>query len=761
MHSKRPYIGHREIYRFDQHWNYKKIDVSHELAMQDGQGWEEITLPHSNVLLPHSDFPVERYQFHSLYKKSFTLDNSKAGQRIKLHFDGAMTVAEVYVNQQKVGMHRGGYTSFSFDITENVRIGEVNEVMVHLDSTPQKDIPPEGNEVDYLLFGGIYRSAFLEFLSPLYLEDIYLYTEWLTDKLATIKGQVILRNEGEISRSAEVSLQFVAKNGDVQQFILPEQMVSAKDTATVEVHLEIENPKWWSLSTPYLYQVKATLQSIDAHRAEDDVEFAFGIRTISVQSGYLEVNGEPVKLVGLNRHQMFPYVGNAAPWRLQRKDAEILKYELGVNYVRTSHYPQDPSFLDACDELGLLVFTELPGWQHIGDGAWQRVALQHLEELIRRDRNHASIFMWGVRINESPDDHDFYQASNTLAKALDPHRLTGGVRNFRASEWLEDVFTYNDFSMGVLPTANAPQLVTEFAGHMYPAKPNDEEHRLLKHALYHASIINEVHGREDIIGASGWCAFDYNTHSNFGSGSNVCFHGVMDMFRVPKFAGLFYKSRRSPDEEVVLEFATYAVHGSPEHTEIIVQDEGNKEFYPRNYAAPLYLFSNCDEVELIVNGATLGKRQPLRDEFPHLSHPPFRFEQRPYKFVGDYLAIGYLHGEKVIEKTLQTPQGLSQLKLVADYDSLIADGADMTRLTVYGLDHNGTVTPYATRAIQFELTGPGVLVGENPVALEGGRIAVFVKATRVPGTILVTAHASGTEGGSVRIETHPSVEPAM
>ncbi len=761
MHTKRPYISHREIYRFDRQWNYKKIDNEHELEMQDDHGWEEITLPHSNVLLPHSDFPVERYQFHSIYKKQFTIDPNKAGQRIRLHFDGAMTVAKVYVNQQKVGVHEGGYTSFTFDITDYVRIGNTNEVLVYLDSTPQKGIPPEGNEVDYLLFGGIYRSAFLEFVSPLYVDDIYLYTENLTDKIATIKGKVALRNAGEKSRSAVVSLQFMAKNGDVQQFLLPEQTVPAKGLVTVEVQLELEDPKRWSLGDPHLYQVKAILQSMDSHLAEDDVEFNFGIRTISVQAGFLEVNGDPVKLLGLNRHQMFPYIGNAAPWRLQRKDAETLKYELGVNYVRTSHYPQDPAFLDACDELGLLVFTELPGWQHIGDEAWQLVALQHLEELIRRDRNHASIFMWGVRINESPDDQDFYQKSNELARSLDPHRLTGGVRNFRDSEWLEDVFTYNDFSMGVLPTANAPQLVTEFAGHMYPAKPYDEEYRLLKHALYHASILNEVRGREDIIGASGWCAFDYNTHSNFGSGSNVCFHGVMDMFRVPKFAGLFYKSQRSPDEEVVLEFATYAVHGSPEHTEIIVQDEENKEFYPRNFAAPLYLFSNCDEVELIVNGATLGKCQPLRDEFPHLSHPPFRFEQRPYKFVGDYLALGYLNGEKVIEKTLQTPQGLSQLKLVVDHDALIADGADMTRLSVYGLDHNGTITPYATRTIQFEITGPGMLIGENPVALEGGRIAVFVKATQEPGIISVLAHASGTEGDSVTIETRPSVEPAM
>ncbi len=761
MHMQRPYLGYRKIFNFNQNWQFSRLSKEFDLGNFNEQSWDAITLPHSNVILPHSDFAVSSYQFHSLYRKTFNIGEKYIGNRIHLTFDGAMTVAEVYINQQKVGTHKGGYTSFILDITEFVIFGHDNEVLVHLDSTSHADIPPEGNEVDYLLFGGIYRSVFLAVVSPLRIDDIYLYTEQLTDTIARVKGELILRNDTDHGKDATVELRLESRSGNLHHLSLPSLHVPARGQASMMIDMAIADPKPWSLEDPHLYQVRVVMHSTDAAVYRDDVQFDFGIRTISVQAGYLLVNSQRVKLLGLNRHQMFPYIGNAAPKRVQRKDAEILKNELGVNYVRTSHYPQDPAFLDACDELGLLVFTELPGWQHIGDSEWQKLALEHLHDMIMRDRNHTCVFMWGVRINESPDNHDFYHKSNALAKALDPHRLTGGVRNFRDSEWLEDVFTYNDVSMGVLPTAHSPQLVTEFAGHMYPAKSSDEENRLLKHALYHAGIINEVLGREDIIGASGWCAFDYNTDSNFGSGSNVCFHGVMDMFRKPKFAGHFYKSQLSPDQQLVLEFASYVVHGSPEHTEIIAQDNVHKEFYPKDLVAPLILFSNCDEVELFVNGESLGRRTPLFEEYPHLVHPPFRFEQRPYKFVGEYRAIGYRDGKSVIIKELQTPKGVTQLELIIDHEQLDADGSDMTQLTVFGLDQNGTFTPYANRVIQFQITGPGELVGENPVALEGGRIAVFVKSKYTPGIIQVTAHAQGLNAQSVTVRVVPANDPVI
>lgn len=216
------------------------------------------------------------------------------------------------------------------------------------------------------------------------------------------------------------------------------------------------------------------------------------------EDGKFYINDKPLKLRGLNRHQMFPYLGNAMPDRGQRKDAEILKYELGLNFVRSSHYPADSSFLDKCDEIGLLVLEEIPGWQHIGNRDWQELSKRNVEEMIVRDRNHPCIFLWGVRINESPDNHDFYLETNEIAHRLDSTRPTCGIRNFQDSEFLEDVFTYNDFELNLegkikLPN-HQPYMITEYMGHMYPTKAYDSVERLIKHAVRHAHIQDKQYG---------------------------------------------------------------------------------------------------------------------------------------------------------------------------------------------------------------------------------------------------------------------------
>ena len=251
-------------------------------------------------------------------------------------------------------------------------------------------------------------------------------------------------------------------------------------------------------------------------------------------------------MIGLDRHQTYPYIGAAAPARLQRQDADILRFELACNIVRTSHYPQSPHFLERCDEIGLLVFEEITGWQHVGDQNWQDLCLAELKTMLERDRNHPSIILWGVRVNESADNDPFYIRTNALAHATDPTRQTGGVRCFRDSSFLEDVFTYNDFSNDVLEPNKLPYLITEFAGHMFPAKTWDHEERLIQHAQLHASIQNKQLGNDKIAGAIGWCAFDYATHIEFGSGDRVCYHGVMDIFRLPKWAAYLYKSQQLP-----------------------------------------------------------------------------------------------------------------------------------------------------------------------------------------------------------------------
>ena len=309
--------------------------------------------------------------------------------------------------------------------------------------------------------------------------------------------------------------------------------------------------KLWDLASPKLYSVHVRL--LNGPQVLDQDSRRIGFREAKFTDHGFELNGKVIKLRGLDRHQTFPFVGQAMPGRVQRQDAAILHKTLKCNIVRTSHYPQSRHFLDACDEMGLLVLEEIPGWQHIGDEAWKLISIDNVSRMIRRDWNHPSIILWGVRINESKDDHDFYVRTNALAHKLDPTRQTGGIRYFQNSEFLEDVFTMNDFGFPLKPPNHPLYLNTEFVGHTYPTKTFDNKERVMEHTIRHARVHDQLASNPQYAGGIGWCAFDYNTHFDFGSGDRICYHGVTDIFRVSKPAAGFYKSQCDPEEEVVLE----------------------------------------------------------------------------------------------------------------------------------------------------------------------------------------------------------------
>lgn len=270
---------------------------------------------------------------------------------------------------------------------------------------------------------------------------------------------------------------------------------------------QVKNCKLWDVESPNLYDIQYRLLNKETGKLVDSYDTCIGFRRLVFKSDGLYLNSRKLKIRGLNRHQSFPYIGYAMPESMQIMDADILKYELGLNAVRTSHYPQSHAFIKRCDEIGLLVFTEMPGWQHIGREEWKNQACVNLKEMIVQYRNHPSIFMWGVRINESKDDNSFYTRTNAIAKALDPTRARAGVRANKRSHLLEDVYTYNDFShngnnagcekkASVTSNMKKPYLITEYNGHMYPTKMcDDEEHRLshlLRHLTMHMSSIAAI-----------------------------------------------------------------------------------------------------------------------------------------------------------------------------------------------------------------------------------------------------------------------------
>jgi beta-galactosidase len=374
------------------------------------------------------------------------------------------------------------------------------------------------------------------------------------------------------------------------------------------------------------------------------------------------------------------------------------------------------------------VLEEIPGWQHIGDKAWQDISVDNVSRMIHRDWNHPSIVLWGVRINESRDNHDFYTRTNAMAHQLDPTRQTGGIRYFQESEFLEDVFTMNDFGWPLKKPNHPRYLNTEFVGHTYPCKTFDSMERLREHTIRHARVHDTLASDPQYAGGIGWCAFDYNTHANFGSGDRICYHGVADIFREPKPAAFFYKSQCDPAEEIVLEPAFHWARND----ESVGFTKG-------------LICSNCDHVKIYTltdsGEHLLAEADPDRTQFPHLKYAPFDvdFGDKIRENWGDLRIDGYLAGKQVISKRYSGDGVDHEFVMQPDDTELVADGADTTRVVLRMNDAHGAIRPFASDGIVLELEGPGVLIGDNPATLIGGAVAVWVRAGEQPGSVTLRA----------------------
>jgi len=685
----------------------------------DEAGMAEVTVPHTNKVLPWHNFDDKDYEFISLYRRKFRIPAAAKGKRIFVDFEGAMTATTVYLNGKKLGEYKGGYTPFSFELTDLVSVDGENLLALDVDSSERADIPPFGNQIDYLTFGGLYREVNLRVVPKSFVANIFakpktVLTKPGLDVLCTVDGA-----------AAGQHLEVVLEDGSK---VLAKAKAEVSGNQTTVSFASLPHIKLWDLDSPKLYSVRVRL--FENGQLVDEDSRRFGFRHAEFTEHGFELNGKPVKLRGLNRHQTFPFVGQAMPKRSQRHDAWILKNELHINLVRTSHYPQSRHFLDACDELGLMVLEEIPGWQHIGDQAWQDIAVDNVERMITRDWNHPAIILWGVRINESPDNHDFYTRTNALAHKLDPSRQTGGIRtggNYN-SEFLEDVFTLNDFGWPLKPPRHPRQLNTEFCGHVFPTKTIDNNERHLEHFTRHARMHDAMLTNPQYSGAIGWCAFDYNTHNDFGSGDRICYHGVMDIFRLPKPAAGFYKSQIPPEKEIVLEPAFHwAIGDSNEHFKTAM------------------IASNCDHLKLYLlrkgEWKLFAEADPDRKQFAHLTYAPFAvdLDKTLGWDWGDLKIEGYIGGQLKITRQFSGRGVDRKFEAVADETDLAADGADVTRVVLKVTDEFGNVRPFANDAILLKLEGPADLIGDNPFVLSGGAGAVWIKAREEAGTATLTA----------------------
>jgi beta-galactosidase len=694
-----------------------------------------VTLPHNAVELPFSYFDEKAYQRAFTYEKFFVADPLWQGREVSLVFDAAMADARVSLNGVEIVAHRDGYTPFEARLTEHLKPGE-NHLTVHIDGSENPDIPPFGGMIDYLTYAGIYRDVWLKLTDPVSIASVKIETPDVLAAKKSVRVAVTLANPQNQPITGPLTATLRDPTGKT--------LATASADAAASAQLKFDNLAdiaLWDLDTPILYSLEITLGG-------DALTTSFGFRSAEFTTEGFRLNGRLLKLRGLNRHQSFPYAGYGLGRAAQETDAEILKHELHLNMVRTSHYPQSPWFLDHCDRIGLLVFEEIPGWQHIGGDKWQAEAIENVRRMITRDWNHPSIVIWGVRINESQDSHDFYLETNRVAHELDSTRSTGGVRYITDSELLEDVYTMNDFILGneelggnrprtpLRPQQEVtglgrvvPYMITEFGGHMYPTKTFDQEQRQAEHVRRHLEVLDAAYGDPQIAGAIGWCAFDYNTHRDFGAGDRICHHGVMDMFREPKFAAYVYASQCDPDEEVILQPVTFWARGE------------------RNIGGvlPLTILTNCDEVELRYGNQPPKRVGPDHENFPHLPHAPVVVDRRHFTSAElglwgmkweDATITGYVGGKPVKTVRFVSDPVATTLEAVADRSTL-STGKDSVRIIVRALDQVGNKLPFLFEPVAIEVNGPARLVGPSVVPLRGGSTGFWLETGKETGAVTI------------------------
>ena len=720
---------------------------------------ETIDIPHSAIKVPYNYFNELDYQKLFTYEKIFDLDEQLENRVHILRFAGLMVKAHIYLNGNDLGVHYSGYVPIDLDVTEFIKKKD-NRLVVVVDGKEDENCPPFGYAVDYLTFAGIYREV--EIISHLktYIKNIYAHADIEGNLSITYDkvGDADIRVKHCLFFKGELITDFESDKG------------------------QIIDPVLWDIDNPNLYTL---ITFVECNDEKEEYITKFGIREAIFKPDGFYLNGHKVKLVGLNRHQGYPIVGYAMPESMQKEDADLLK-EIGLNVVRTSHYPQSEHFLNRCDEIGLLVVNEIPGWQFVSKKQeWRDNFMMFLEKMVLTERNHPSLIAHGVRIDESIDDHDLYSKANELAHKLDPFRQTLGVRNFKNSELLEDIYAYNDFicsdlSIGLdnpkhIKHQGKPYLVTEYMGHMDPYKATTDLDRRIEVAKRHMKVLDDNYKYDKISGAIGWCFVDYHTHVDFGSGDHICAHGVMDIYRNPKFSSYVYQSQR--EDQPVLEVLSNIKPG--DIAEAVYGD--------------IYVATNCDYVSLYKNDEYVGDFYPNKKEYKFVKHPLIliddlvgktfkeeRFQEKHWAKMGktfSYYAIhgfnkmklmdslflarmmlkykmnysdlvyywnkhvaswggiakkwtfkGFKDGKEVVSKEIG-PSKVFDLKVETKRTTLESrDTYDVARVKVSHVDEYDSLMYYSQRIINIKAEGAIEVIGDENQTLLGGQLSIYVRS---------------------------------
>ncbi len=754
----------REILNFNTGWQFQNQEDFTSTTILPFQSeysfnsWETVNLPHTAKIEP---LVIENpWQGVSWYKKDFVAKPEWKNKKIYIEFQAVMQLAKVWLNGKKIATHFGGYTPFTIDISKIVDFEKTNRLIVQTDNHDNPEIPPGKpiSKLDFCYYSGIYRNVSLIVTNLLHITDaisenlpanggIRVWYPEVSNHLATIAIKTQVKNENSTSESFRLVLKLTDKSGKTIKILKSEnQTVQINKSKSILQNISLQEPYLWNPDHPNLYKLMVGIQQ--HNKIIDEQELNIGIRKFEIRGERLFLNKEPLLLTGTNRHQEYPYIGNALSDNAQYRDAVKIK-QAGFNIVRLSHYPQSPAFMDACDKLGILTIAAIPGWQFVGDSIFMQRSYQDARDLIHRDQNHPSVVFWELSLNESAMPDYFMKKMNEIAREESPESklITCGWINKFYDVWIPARQHAKFPTYWKKYSGKTPLFTGEYGDWEYFAqdaglnqsgyaglKSDERTSRQFrgdgeKRMLQQATNFQEAHNdnlRNPHLGDANWLMFDYNR----GYSPDIEASGIMDIFRLPKFAYYFYSSQR---EKPFLKIASFWNDTSDFHD--------------------LKVFSNCDEVALYLNEKQIDRKTVERDNISDkLPHPPFIFHLKNYQ-AGRLRAIGFINNKKILEDIVSTSGKPAYIKLSYDQSGkpLKADGSDVVFVYATISDSNGNPVYDSTIPVMFDIKGNGKLIGQNPIKAEAGIATILLQAGTSTDKILIDAKSAGLQSGKIQI----------
>ena len=768
----------RRTFSFGTGWKFRIGEVKGAAEPGfDDSAWELVSLPHSVDLVPEDASGGRNYQGPAWYRKSFRLPKSFEGKRILVYFEAIMGKSTIWLNGTQLAGRRGGYLPVVADISDFVHCGDkTNHVAVRADNSDDPSYPPgkPQRDLDFTYMGGIYRDAYLVVTNGLHISDPILADE-------TAGGGVFVRYEDVSKNSASVLVKTHVVNGGrrarpfcvetvirdangrkVRTHRSKSQTLAAGDGAHVQQTLKLSKPTLWHPDSPYLYTLCSHVISGDA--IVDSMARRIGLRTFrfDAKRGFL-VNGAALKLSGVNRHQDYAFVGNAMPNSAHVRDA-VKWRQAGINCIRSAHYPQDPAFMDMCDELGMCVIVATPGWQFFNEENpdFSQRAYQDVREMVRLNRNRPSVFLWEPVLNETSYPKEFaqtvYDAVHEEYPGPDCYAAQD-VRKFKSTIPFDVAYsnTHTDLSSKPIFRREYGEVVEIWEDQNFYNRVhrNWGEGPMILQCETYAKSLAWLYNADYMTGACLWHGTDHQR----GYHPDPFWGGLMDVYRLPKYSYYLFMSQRDPKlriGDLDMGPMIYVAHELTPHS-------------PRD----ICIFTNCEEVRLKRNGHVIAQGGPKpRGKMPH---PPVVFKNA-YRYLtqkynareDEFVAEGLIRG-KVVARHVRKPSG-RKTQLIAEADGmgvpLIADGSDFVTIYVHVADEHGTPKAQAQNDIWFEVEGEGELINRasiqaNPFRAQFGTATALVRATNRPGEIRFVARAFGLDPAVLTLESRPPSMPGI